>query len=285
MKHLPLVAVLLSLAWGCSDASTRYLPKTELAAAKPDVPPAQPPGGERARRKVIYNATIELLVDRLPDAAASLDILVTQHRGLLAQSEINTNPHVPRSGSWRVRVPADGFADFVHQVTKLGEPLKDKTDSEDVTDKYFDFQIRIENKKVQVERLQKIIKEQTGKIAELLEAERELGRVTTELEQLKGTVKLWDNQVSLATVNIVMQERRLEVTAELPSFARNVSSTFRGSVENLIAFVQSVVLVVVALAPWAPLIALLAGGVWLVARRVGRRTTGSGDIAKTVRPV
>jgi hypothetical protein len=76
MKHLPLVAVLLSLAWGCSDASPRYMPRTELAAAKPDLPPAQPPSVERTRRKVIYNATIELLVDRLPDAAASLDNLV-----------------------------------------------------------------------------------------------------------------------------------------------------------------------------------------------------------------
>jgi hypothetical protein len=220
-------------------------------------------------------------VDRLPDAAASLDNLLAQHHGLLAESELNS---ASRSGSWRVRIPVDQLSDFVHQVTSLGEPLKDKTESEDVTDKYFDFQVRIENKKIQVERLQKIIKEQTGKITELLEAERELSRVTTELEQLKGTVKLWDHQVALATVNIVMRERRRDVVAESPPFARNVSNTFHGSVENLIAFVQTVALVMVALAPWAPLIALLAGAGWLIARRMLSRTTGRDDRAKTVRP-
>jgi hypothetical protein len=281
MKHLPLAAVLLSLAWGCSQASTRFGPNSEPPAAKVGPQPAQQSTGELAHRKIIYNATIELLVERLPDAAASLDNLLTQHHGLLAESELNS---APKSGSWRVRIPVDQFSDFVHQVTKLGEPLKDKTESEDVTDKYFDFQVRIENKKIQVERLQKIIKEQTGKITELLEAERELSRVTTELEQLKGTVKLWDNQVALATVNIVMRERRRDVVAESPPFARNVSSTFHSSVENLIAFVQTVALVAVALAPWAPLIALFAGAVWLIARRMMPRTTGPGDSAKTVRP-
>jgi hypothetical protein len=279
MKRLPLAAVLLALTLGCGEAATRFAgPETKTTAARPDAPLAQP-NGEQSRRKIIYNANIDLSVERLSGAAASLDNLVKQHHGLLAESEINSNPHAPRTGNWRVRVPVDGFADFVSQVTKLGEPLRDKTDSEDITDKYFDFQVRIDNKKVQVERLQKIIKEQTGKISELLEAERELGRVTTELEQLKGTVNLWDNQVALATVNITMHERRQPIVADSPSFAKSVSVTFHSSVENLVAFLQTVALVLVAIAPWAPLIALFVGGVWFIGRRtvqraVARNTSG-----------
>ena len=267
MTRLALAALLLSLALGCGEAATRFAPETPNSAAKPGAPLPAQPSGELSRRKVIYNAAIDLAVERLSDAVASLDHLVKQHQGLLAESEINSNPHAPRTANWRVRVPVDGFADFVSQVTKLGEPLRNKTGSEDITDKYFDFQVRIENKKVQVERLQKIIKEQTGKISELLEAERELNRVTTELEQLKGTVNLWDNQVALATVNITMHERREPVVADSRSFASSVSVTFRSSVENLLAFLQAVALVVVAIAPWAPLVALFVCGVWLVGRR------------------
>jgi hypothetical protein len=271
MKRLPLVAVLLSLGLGCGEAGTRFAAETQFAAAPLNAPQAPAPSGEISRRKIIYNANIDLAVERLSDAATSLDNLVKQHHGLMAGSEINSNPHTPRSATWRVRVPVDGFADFVSQVAKLGEPLRDKTDSEDITDKYFDFQVRIENKKVQVERLQKIIKEKTGKISELLEAERELGRVTTELEQLKGTVNLWDNQVALATVNITMHEQRQPVVADSPSFASSVSVTFRSSVQNLVTFLQTVALVLVAAAPWAPLIALLVAGVWLVGRRTVQR--------------
>jgi hypothetical protein len=270
MTRLALAVLLLSLALGCSEAATRFVPETPNAAAKPGAPQPAQPSGELSRRKIIYNATLDLAVERLSDAVASLDHLVKQHQGLLAESEINSNPHAPRSASWRVRIPVDGFADFVSQVTKLGEPLKNKTDSQDITDKYFDFQVRIENKKVQVERLQKIIKEQTGKISELLEAERELSRVTTELEQLKGTVNLWDNQVALATVTITMHERREPVVADSRSFASSVSVTFHNSVENLVGFLQAVALVLVAIAPWAPLFALFVGGVWFVGRTVQR---------------
>ena len=239
------------------------------------MPASQQANSELISRKIIYTASIDLVVDDLSKAASKLEDLVKHHQGLLAQSEINSNPGAPRSASWQIRVPVNGFADFVNQVAKLGAALNNKTDSEDITDKYFDFQVRIENKKIQVERLQKIIKEQTGKISELLEAERELGRVTTELEQLKGTVKLWENQVALATVNITMHERKGYVPPESPSFGRNISRTFSSSLEGLITFVQTLILIAVALTPWLPVIAIVVAALWLVLRRARQRAVVS----------
>lgn len=275
-------AALVSLAIGCSEAGG--------PTAKATVPPTvegprpqqqQPASGEPSRRKVIYNASIDLVVENLTESIEKLDTLVKDHRGLVAQSDVNSNPHFPRSGTWRVRIPVDGFADFLKQVAKIGEALKDKVDSQDITEKYFDYQVRIDNKKVQVERLQKIIKEQTGKISDLLEAERELGRVTTELEELKGAVKLWDNQVALTTVDIVMSERRQYVPPESPTFASSVSRTFHGSAENLLAFLQTAALVAVALVPWSPFIALAIGGLWLLFRRPARQLTPASQAGKT----
>jgi hypothetical protein len=137
-------------------------------------------------RKIIYTATMELLVEDLPEASAQLNELVQRHQGIVAQSDTTNSPGAPRSGSWRLRIPVDVFDNFLTSVVQLGQVLKNKRDSEDITDKYYDHQIRIANKQIQVERLQKIIKEQTGKITELLEAEKELGRVTTELEQFRS---------------------------------------------------------------------------------------------------
>jgi hypothetical protein len=50
-------------------------------------------------------------------------------------------------------------------------------------------------------------------------------------------------------------------------------------VENLVSFLQAVALVVVVIAPWAPLVALFVGGVWFVGwrtvqRAVARNTGG-----------
>jgi hypothetical protein len=117
-----------------------------------------------------------------------------------------------------------------------------------------------------VERLQKIIKEQTGKIAEVLEAERELGRVTTELEELEGTLKLWENQTALATVIVTMLERDRYIPPETPTFAASVSRTFYGSVDALVGFLQVTALGFVAFAPWTPIAAVFALAAWFVVR-------------------
>jgi hypothetical protein len=274
MRGFPFAAAIAALALGCSEAGRPPASATVSPTGEgPQSHQQKAAPTETSRRKIIYNAGIDLLVDNLTEASAKLDNLVKDHRGLVAQSDVNTNPHFPRSGTWRVRIPVDGFGDFVRQVAQLGEALKDKVDSQDITEKYFDYQVRIDNKKVQVDRLQKIIREQTGKISELLEAERELARVTTELEELKGAVTLWDNQVALATVDVTMSERRQSIAPAPPSFAQSVSRTFSDSLGNLVSFLQAVALVVVALVPWTPVIVLFGGGLWLVLRRTVQRSS------------
>jgi hypothetical protein len=234
------------------------------------------PAAETIARKIIYRANVDLIVDDLPTAEQKLDELLKRHHGLMASSEMSGTSGATRSASWRLRIPVSAFAEFVSEVAKLGEAVNNKTDSDDVTDKYFDFQVRLENKKVQVERLQKIIKDQTGKISELLEAERELGRVTTELEELKGTLKLWDNQIALTTVSVTMHERREYVATAAPTFRHNISRTFVNSLESFIYFLQTLTLIAVALTPWLPLIALIVIACWLLIRRVNHRPVVAG---------
>jgi hypothetical protein len=244
--------------------------------AKPAEAEAAPAAAGRAPteavpRKIIYTAGIDLIVGDLSEAESVLDDLVKRFDGMVAQSDLKSDPGAPRSASWRLRIPVDRFSPFVKQLTKLGEAIKNKLESQDITDKYFDIQVRIDNKKIQVERLQKIIKEQTGKISEVLEAERELSRVTTELEELKGTLKLWENQTALATVNVTMRERSQYVAPQAPTFASNVSGTFFGSVDALSNFGQSVALVIVALTPWLPVIAIVGLASWYLYRRAQHR--------------
>jgi hypothetical protein len=291
MKRSTFTVVVMFLALGCSaseNQSATYFANKELADNSDSMTPndknavtlgrqrsaaavAKSPGGQSVPRKIIYTAGVDLLVGDVAEASTKLSGLVQQFNGLVAQSEIKSDRGTPRAADWRVRVPVDRFEDFIHQVVALGEPTKNRTDSDDITDKFFDFQVRIANKKVQVERLQKIIKEQTGKVSEILEAERELGRVTTELEELEGTLKLWENQTSLATVNITMLERTRYIPPESPTFAASVSRTFKGSVDSLVSFLQNVALGIVAFAPWTPVAALFALPFWFLLRRTKAR--------------
>jgi hypothetical protein len=82
---------------------------------------------------------------------------------------------------------------------------------------------------------------------------------------------MWDNLVALATVNVSLRERKGYVPPESPSFGKSIARTFSGSLDMLSAFGQTIVLVGVALAPWLPVIAIVAIGGWLFFRRQRRR--------------
>jgi len=257
--------------WETTEGPMQAKP-TERQQAKGEAEMAAPaaPGrthAEAVPRKIIYTAGIDLIVGDLSEAESALDDLVKRFDGMVAESDLKSDPGAPRSASWRLRIPVDRFSPFVKQLTKLGEAIKNKLESQDITDKYFDIQVRIDNKKIEVDRLQKIIQERTGKISDVLEAERELSRVTTELEELKGTLKLWENQTALATVNVTMHERSKYVAPQAPTFASNISHTFFGSVDALSNFGQSLALMIVALTPWLPVIAIVGLASWFIYRR------------------
>jgi len=85
--------------------------------------------------------------------------------------------------------------------------------------------------------LQDLLKRDNGKVSELLQVERELGRVRGDIEQMQGELKLYDFQVQYATVTINVQEKNLNEAAayllketdDFSLFATNVETAFQQS--------------------------------------------------------
>jgi hypothetical protein len=276
------VSFLVALGCGVQPGSTpaKHSP---LAAQAEKADQAKGAGGKAGdepaltaplARKIIYNATADLLVDNLATAEQQLDEVIKAHKGLLARSEISTAPGTPRTGRWTVRVPEDEFATFMKAIAKLGELQKSKTDSDDVTDEFYDLEGRIKNLKAEEETLRKLLKEAVT-MQDRLAIRDQLQRVTSDTERLEGKLKRLDNLSSLSTVIVNISERKDYVPAEEPSLGTSIVRTFRGSLTLLGSFGKAVVLTGVALAPWLPvvvLIALPAG--FLIRRRRRLRAQG-----------
>jgi uncharacterized protein DUF4349 len=58
-----------------------------------------------------------------------------------------------------------------------------------------------------------MLKTKTGKVSDLLQVEKELGRVREEIEKMQGDLKFWDSRVQFATVTISLAEKDLEAAA------------------------------------------------------------------------
>jgi hypothetical protein len=100
-------------------------------------------------RKIIYNATVDLIADNFASAQSNLLGLIQRHGGYLAETNIGGTPGTPRQGTWKIRVPENQFEAFMGAVVKLGELQTTQTDSQDVTAEFYDLQARISNKQVE----------------------------------------------------------------------------------------------------------------------------------------
>jgi hypothetical protein len=289
-RFFPLAAVLL--AAGCAaemrEAPTEAVAARGVAAA---APATAPPGkfevtdgtsnvvafkadAEAPRpvpRKIIYNARVTLVVESITSLSDQLARLVKESGGYVAETDQSSYTHVQRTASWTVRVPVERFDGFLDALGRLGEVQQSHLDSQDVTQEYYDVEARITNKQQEEKRLLKHLEESTGKLEDILKVEKELTRVRGEIEMMQGRIRYLANLSALSTVTITATEVRNYTPPVEPTFATQVARTFRRSVETLTELGKAVVLAAVAVAPWVPLLVVMALPFVILWRRAVRR--------------
>jgi hypothetical protein len=194
-------------------------------------------------------------------------------RGYQASSELHGSAGSPRSRTWKLRVPVARFEDFRAEVLKFGVPQRDRVDSEDITERYYDLAERLKNRKRAEETLRGYLedKKAVSKLEDILKVESELIRVREEIEVQEGQLRRWANLSALATLSVTMEEVKDYVPPQAPTFGRRVLTTFTDSLDLLLRFGRWVVLAVVALAPWLAVLALVGIPTWKLARRYRRQ--------------
>src|SRR5436305_3634612 len=83
------------------------------------------------------------------------------------------------------------------------------------------------------QRLIDILKTKTGKVSDLLQVEKELGRVREDIEKMQGELKYWDSQVQFATVTISLAEKDMEEPAAFLIKERSQLALYAPDVEKI----------------------------------------------------
>ena len=237
-------------------------------------------GGERpnkaaqpVRRKIIYTGQIAMQVPDFDRAAKRLHELIAEYNAYVASSEEDRVPGKPRHGIWTVRVPVARSDEFRDALRQLGSLQRSTLDSRDVTDQYYDTQAEQTNLEAREKAVRRLYDKTIGnaKLTDLLEVDRELGRVRGEINTLKGRLQRWDKEIAYATCTVTIYERHGYDEPSTPGFATIVSDTFDTSINGMITLARFLVLVVVALAPWMVVLAVVGMPIWSLARRARKR--------------
>lgn len=149
---------------------------------------------------LIYTADVHMAVFETTKAMDAVEKLARDMGGYLvrrADREI------------QIRVPAGKFDGSLDEILKLGDVQHKNVSVQDVTEEFVDLTLRIRNLEVVRARLEELLKK-ADKVPDAIAVERELERVTSQLERMKGRLKLIGELVRFSTITVHFAPRPVD---------------------------------------------------------------------------
>jgi len=161
-----------------------------------------------------------------------------------------------------IKIPPEHLDKLLTFAGTNGELIRSETNSDDITDSYYDSKLRLDSLKAQLEKYKTFLNE-TKNVEDMLRVQREVDRLIFEIETMEGRLSKWDKQVAESTVSFTITQK-----AD-PSLKRrdiNWNALSFGDMGYLIksGFV-SVLNVIVSVLQWAAIILLITSPLWIVA--------------------
>jgi hypothetical protein len=104
-----------------------------------------------------------------------------------------------------VRVPRARFDEAIRKIEGVGDVVHRDIQAQDVTDEFMDTEVRLKNARAMRDRLQALLEK--APVKEALEIEKELGRVTQEIERMEGHLKVLKDKIAFSTITVTFDAR------------------------------------------------------------------------------
>jgi Domain of unknown function (DUF4349)/Putative zinc-finger len=229
--------------------SLRPTAQMSLAPPGPPAAPSQPAGP-----MIVRNAELALVTKEFDKAREAIEHTLRQHHGYAGQLNVNAPAGAGRTLTATLRVPADEFDAALTELKKLGRVERESQSGEDVTKQYVDLGARLSNARNTEQRLIDVLRQRTGKLADILAVEQEIARVRGDIESMEAEEKSLENRIGFATLQLRLSEEykaQLEVT---PSFTG--TQLHNAAVEGYRSAVQAFLSLVLALLSTGPTLVL-----------------------------
>lgn len=155
---------------------------------------------------IIRTGTASLEIDTLERGIAGVRDLAVRAGGFVANSDIQAIQGGFRSATLEVRVPSDRFDALVSGLSPLGKVERVNVSAQDVGEEFSDVSARVVNGRKLEARLIELIATRTGKLADVLEIERELARVREEIERMEGRLRYLQSHAAVSSLSITVHE-------------------------------------------------------------------------------
>lgn len=222
-------------------------------------------------KKIVRNAWLTLKTERFDEAVSALCEQIEQAGGVVESRDISGAKNASRSANLTLRVPSDMLDGVLSGAGEWGEVTREQTSAVDMTSTYTDNASRLESARAKKRQLDALY-EKAENMEDIITLTDAIFDVQEEIEWLEGQNRRIDNQASMATLYVTINEKSSAVSAKQPFFTR-LGRQLADGWENFGEFVSNAVLGLTYALPWvaaaAAVIALAR--CWIGKRRSSKR--------------
>jgi hypothetical protein len=172
---------------------------TQTVAAKTAAPDAKKSDAQSPDFLIMYNGDVSMIVDD-GKIAATIDKVID------AAESAGGHLAGRRDLSVTIRVPSAHFREALNKVGELGEITHQSVTAEDVSEEFHDAEVRLANMKAARARLQEFLAK-SGNMNDMLTLERELERVSMDIDRVEGRMRFLREHVAFSTLSVALTAR------------------------------------------------------------------------------
>jgi uncharacterized protein DUF4349/putative zinc finger protein len=221
------------------------------------------------RPMIVRSAQLTLTTAEFDKARDRIEQILKRHRGYIGELNVSAAAGAARALDATLRVPADQLETAVAELKKLGRVDFESQRGEEVTQQYVDLEARLSNARKTEQRLTDLLRERTGKLADVLAVEKEMDEVRESIERMEAERKNLGNRVDFAALTVRVTE---DYNAQMQVVPASLFTRFRNAaVEGYRSMVEGLVDMLLVLLSYGPSALIWGALLFFPVRIVWRR--------------
>ncbi len=211
-EEMQVNASLMDIIPESSDKMVAPPPPMEVAKIADQSENTSPKKSDTISKKIIKNGDMEIAVTNLMEAKKQVSEIIKNNKAYL-QSETFRNSDTSENINLVIRVPHQNFDAIINSFSEgIGSVEAKTVKAEDVTEEYTDVSIKLENKRIYLEKYRDMLKSaKTTK--DMLEIQENIRNLEDEIDVAEGRLRFIDDRVNYSTLEVLLFKEKVRSSA------------------------------------------------------------------------
>jgi len=155
-------------------------------------------------KKIIKDAKVDMTAGDVKETYGKVISFVKENGGYEFSQTTDTGSGYTVIEA-KLKIPGEKLDALVEYIGKCGDVINCNVNSNDITDQYYDTDIRLKTKKASLEQYYKMLGEARS-VDDIIAVQRTIDSLTEEIEALEGKLNMWNKQVAESTVVLYIRQ-------------------------------------------------------------------------------